>query len=309
MKPPRSISSKAAAKGPDQGPPSLGKTRRVRRKHSIYWAGFLEGAISSGRITKTEEAAIEAEARAFMEFFDCADAADLIQDINAQCFSSENDMLTGLNDIIDEITLPPADPMVNQQSHDEINRFMGLCAGIICDGFVTLLEAQALLRAYERAEYLVDSPIFDELGGLLFDALYDDALSADEASDLQEALVNLVGDAFSDTGVAAIGLVSKPYNPITRTSGITLQGQSFVITGALSIGPRAEILRAIEAAGGIAQKYISRQTNYLVVSETASRAWAGTHFGRKIEKALLYNEEGCSIQFVPEHVLAEILDI
>src|SRR3546814_20854690 len=55
--------------------------RSNRRKRLTYWIGFLEGAMSSGRIEHAEIPAIETEARAFAEFFNDPDARDVAVDI------------------------------------------------------------------------------------------------------------------------------------------------------------------------------------------------------------------------------------
>lgn len=290
-------------------------TTRIRRKRVLYWAGFLQGAISSGRITPDEKAALAAEAQAFTEFFECPDALDLISDLNAACFDSEADLIAGLKDMID--TLLPEDDEdfddyddhgpAKPSDHDELNRYLGLCAGVICDGIVTLDEAETLYSEYAYSD-LHRNPALRRLGVTLKATLADGKLDEDEAERLQTMLTDLVGDAFSDTGVASIGLVTHTKTPLQSPDEIVFSGSDFVVTGVSASCTRNELHARIAAAGGIPKKNISQHTRYLVISDTATRSWHASHFGRKIEKAMKLVESGQTLDFVPEHILLEALD-
>ena len=70
------------------------------RKRSVYWIGFLDGALSSRRIEDGEEEALLAEATRFREFFDDPDADDLAEDLRARCFSSEEDLMSQIREMI-----------------------------------------------------------------------------------------------------------------------------------------------------------------------------------------------------------------
>lgn len=105
------------------------------RKREVYWIGFLQGALSSNRIESGEEDAILAEADKFVEFFEDPDASDLAEDIRARCFSGQNDFMTALENVIKEkrSEIQSAAPY---SERDEVNEFLGFCAGIVCDGVI-----------------------------------------------------------------------------------------------------------------------------------------------------------------------------
>ena len=44
----------------------------------------------------------------------------------------------------------------------------------------------------------------------------------------------------------------------------------------------------------------TRETNYLVIGTFASRDWANTNYGRKIEHAVELRESGCGISIISE---------
>ena len=52
---------------------------------------------------------------------------------------------------------------------------------------------------------------------------------------------------------------------------------------------------------------VTDETDYVVVSNTASRHWKTTHYGTKIEAALKKIEAGHAMRFVAEHALASAL--
>jgi hypothetical protein len=45
---------------------------------------------------------------------------------------------------------------------------------------------------------------------------------------------------------------------------------------------------------------ITKDLNYLVIGEVGSRDWIHSTHGRKIEKAIDYNDRGCRIAIVTE---------
>jgi len=91
-------------------------------KRVVYWIGFLDGALSSHRI---EEDAILAEAGKFAEFFNDPDASDLIEDIQAKCFSSEADFVGQLKQVIDAKRTELGSGSTSSET-DEMNEFLGV---------------------------------------------------------------------------------------------------------------------------------------------------------------------------------------
>src|SRR6185437_10962945 len=71
-----------------------------KRKTELYWLGFLQGAMASGRIEHGEIAAISTEARAFAKFFDDPDAKDLVEDIAHVHSVFDNDLYEQRDDIV-----------------------------------------------------------------------------------------------------------------------------------------------------------------------------------------------------------------
>jgi NAD-dependent DNA ligase len=75
----------------------------------------------------------------------------------------------------------------------------------------------------------------------------------------------------------------------------------------MSIGPRSLIGQQIGKNGGSLGASVTNQTDYIVVSDTASRHWKTTHYGTKIEAAFEKIHGGHQMRFVAESALAKAL--
>ncbi len=272
------------------------------RKREVYWIGFLQGALSSNRIESGEEDAILAEADKFVEFFEDPDAADLAEDIRARCFSGQNDFMTALENVIREkrSEIQSAAPY---SERDEVNEFLGFCAGIVCDGVILKAEAEAMLSRFHDSMVLSTSVVFRDLWRALEAALADKTLTEEESEEVRAWIALLVGDGYVDTGIPNIGNTAELDEPIRDAAQITLKGACVVLTGPMRMGTRDFIIAEIEGCGGEVGKTTTRKTDYVVVSSTASKNWRTTHFGTKIERAKELIVEGYKLRFVTETVL------
>lgn len=248
-----------------------------------------------------------AEAGKFSEFFSDPDASDLAEDILAKCFSSEEDMMGQLKQVIEDKRVELGSGSTSIET-DEMNEFLGFCAGVICDGKVLETEVRGILRRFKSSTILMQAAPFATLAAAVEAAMDDDVLTDDEAEEIQEWIAQLVGDGFVDTGIPNIGTVAKLDEPITDPSEIALEGSVFVLTGPMRMGPRSFIISEIESAGGICAPRTTKKTDYVVISSTASRHWRTTHFGSKIERARELIEEGQTLRFVSEVALGKAID-
>jgi len=278
------------------------------RKRVVYWIGFLEGTLASNRIEFGEENALQAEASKFAEFFDDPDASDLAEDIQSRCFSSELDMMDQLGQIICE-KRKQISSEVSYTEADEMNEFLGFCAGIICDGQILPSEATSILHRFQQSDLLVNAPPFKDVHRAVEAAMADGILTTVEADEIQEWISRLVGDGFIDTGLPNVGSVAQLDEPIIDPKSVQLLGSSFVLTGPMKIGTRAFIVAELERLGGIFQERTTKSTTYVVISSVASRHWRTTHFGTKIERARELIDQGSTLQFVTEDALQNAIKL
>jgi NAD-dependent DNA ligase len=241
-----------------------------KRKLELYWLGFLQGAMASGRVEHAEIVAIRAEAAAFAEFFEDPDAKDLLEDIAHVHGVFDNDLYEQLDDIVSvrrKLAIAEAD----LSDKDRMNEFLGFCAGIIADGEVLEPEAKAIVKRFQLDPDLKDHPHLLALADTLAKALADNELTHAESEDVKSWITRVVGDGYADTGQASIGNTSQLKDMIEDPGLVLFPGRLFVVTGALRIAPRRSIAKMLDRLSASLVNHISVKTDYLIVSPTASR--------------------------------------
>lgn len=200
-------------------------------------------------------------------------------------------------------------------SSRDITELIGVCKGVLADGVVNPQEALFILNWLEDHRTVVDKWPADILYTTLDDFLEDGRLTSDEERDLVGLLVEITGvpikvsmnDYYSNSGLE-VPRHERTLNTPTSLpiheppDGIRFEGMNFVLTGNFSLGPRRICEQAVLEAGGITQKGVTKKTNYLVVGEVGSEAWAHSSFGRKIEKAVYLRGAGHEIFIVSEPI-------
>ena len=121
----------------------------------------------------------------------------------------------------------------------------------------------------------------------------------EEREELKHVMEGLCGHAEqcspSETYSATLPLDSPLPNPVV------FPDHSFIITGRFAYGTRRKVFDAISDLGGFANDSPpTRDTNYLVIGTFASRDWANTNYGRKIEHAVELRESGSGISIISE---------
>ena len=276
------------------------------RKRGFYWLGFLEGVAASDGIEEGEFEALVAEAREVDDFFGDAGGSRVTDMLAEALEDAGGDLMTAIS-IQCEALRDSLDDPEHAAEKDVINTFLGFCAGIICDGRITSREARKIHARFHSDPTLAEAPIFAHLRWAVEKALADAALDEEEAEEIREGIAELVTDGHADTGVASIGGVLSPTDPITDAGDVAIEGKVFVLTGKMSMGPRSLIGEEIARRGGTLKDTVTDETDYVVVSSTASRHWKTTHYGTKIEAALKKIEAGHAMRFVAEHALASAL--
>lgn len=61
------------------------------------------------------------------------------------------------------------------------------------------------------------------------------------------------------------------------------------------------MVEIIEDLGGMFSSSVVKDLHYLVVGNSGNPAWAYSCYGRKIERALKYQQDGCDLLIVHEH--------
>lgn len=174
---------------------------------------------------------------------------------------------------------------------------LGICAGLLADGDLNdreILFLQTWLSEHDEISHTWPGEV---LVIQVRDILSDGLITDEKREHLTKTLSDLIGGTLEETG-ATSGLSTKL--PIDDVSQIVINGCIFCFTGSFLYGTRAACERAITERGGFASPTVRRDVNYLVIGTMASRDWAHTSHGRKIEKAIEYKGMGCQINIIAE---------
>lgn len=199
-------------------------------------------------------------------------------------------------------------PRINAASREDraLHELLGVCRGILLDGVVTEDEAIGLrswMDANPEAAYQwPGSVIAGRLNRMFEDLRIDDA----ERADLRDTLEMLV-EGHVSTMTGANATTSLPLDQPAPT--VEFDGNVFVLTGRFAFGPRRVCQGAVQELGGVCEPRITQRTNYLVLGTFASRDWAHTSYGRKIEQAVEYRDDkGLPLAIVAEDQWATAFD-
>jgi NAD-dependent DNA ligase len=178
----------------------------------------------------------------------------------------------------------------------QIDELIGIAKGIVADGHVCKPEAAFLMQWIEtnRAASHVwpATVLYPRLTSVLADGVID----SDEESELLELLLHTVGGNAPVRGEASMS-TELPFTKPPPT--IDFKERAFCFTGKFYAGTRSWCEEQVATRGAHCCA-ITRELNYLVIGEIGSRDWIHSTHGRKIEKALEYNERGCSIGIIGE---------
>jgi len=180
-----------------------------------------------------------------------------------------------------------------------IDQLSGICAGILADGVVNEREAEFFgewVRKFAAFEPVW--PFTDILARVerIFADGSCDAEEREELKGVMEALCGHNADAKpAETYSTTLPLDSPLPDPVIFPNRV------FTITGRFAFGTRRKVMEAIETRGGIPSDTApTNASQYLVIGVFASRDWANTNYGRKIERAVELRESHSGIAIISE---------
>jgi len=181
---------------------------------------------------------------------------------------------------------------------------LGICAGLMADAKLNDDEIRFL------DTWLADN---DELsvtwpGEVVFACVQaiiaDGYITDEERTYLQKILSDLLGGTLEETGATG-GTATRL--PINEVKNIEIDGFSFCFTGDFLFGTRKTCEKAITERGGIVSPSVKIDLKYLVIGTMASHEWVHSTHGRKIEKALEYQNKGHPLLIVSEEQWVQFL--
>lgn len=246
------------------------------RKFFCYFTGFLEGIVSSGYIEVGEVEPLVAECEEFVRRVADADANEIIQDFEADLLECDS-IKTAC-----EYRIPEIDPECSKSS---LNRFLGFCRGIVCDGVIALDEASELVARIDESPALLAEIGVRNIYVSCRDAIEDGYIDSDESLAICNAIGEIIGDSYGDTGIAqTFGVANFDEYQIDCVNS-DLEGATVVLTGLFHETPRSLFEDTVKGLGATVAKAVTKKTDFVIVGGEASRDWIEMNRGTKIRKA------------------------
>lgn len=174
---------------------------------------------------------------------------------------------------------------------------LGICAGIIADARIDPAEIHFLKTWLNDNAFLRDEWPGRAIAARIDSVLDDGMITSAECTDLLDTLRDIVSTDFTNTGSASPDCPAVPYDDDPT---IFFRDMTFCFTGRFALGSRATCERMILALDGTVIDNITQRLDYLIVGSMIEPQWAHTTFGRKIQKAVAYKNEGHDITIVSE---------
>ena len=186
----------------------------------------------------------------------------------------------------------------NRKSIDDrqVDTLIGISKGLLADGKVNQAEAEFLQTWLIQSRQATDNPVIVNLLGRVNSMLEDGILDSDESSELLSILLKITGEK-SEIGELA-KTTSLPIN--SPAPSIFFTDKQFLFTGTCVYGTRKQCQEAIEGLGGFNAKGVTKSLDYLVLGTYVTDSWIHESYGRKIEKAMLYQDEGRQLSIITE---------
>lgn len=186
----------------------------------------------------------------------------------------------------------------NRKSIDDrqIDTLIGLSRGILADGKVSQVEAEVLLNWLVQNRQSTENPIILNLLDRVSAMLEDGVLHPEESQELFQLLGKITGEP-SELGELAKSTSLPLDDPAPKVS---FEGSVFLFTGTCAYGTRRECQEVIESLGGVNASSVTKTLDYLVLGTYVTDSCIHETFGRKIEKALNYREDGIPLAIISE---------
>ncbi len=274
--------------------------QRNRRKAMKSMLGLLDGAVADMRLRELEIAFLDTWLRDNQHHLSGdGDAHEVLEfaqvALQNQCAEGQHidDMRGVIHGILQDREAEAfADPT------DSINYLIGLTHGVLADNHLHDHEIQRIdnwLKDVEGLEVADRWPV-NVLRERVAAILEDEVITEDERADLVETLQRINGGGLNEgiTGGLSSTLAA------TECDWVNFPSRSFCLTGKFLFGPRRRCEAEIERVGGRVAGGITKKLDYLVIGGAESRDWAHSSFGRKIEKAQAYAQQGTGLEILTE---------
>ncbi|MUP44855.1 hypothetical protein E0K83_03735 [Gramella sp. BOM4] len=271
--------------------------------------GILEGILIDGEVNKKELQELDNWCEDHYDLIERNPFQDFIVTIR-EALRGEQDLAEALEDLYWLSQKYQEDNVFYDAVTADLQTLQGICHGILADGNINDQEVIELQNWMDKNDHLCSYYPYDELYTVLEKILRDGIVDNEEKILLKayfnqfvkltdKELTTKISDEVSGLNISGLCAVDP---------NIELDGKIFCITGALTRGNRKSLVEKIQNQGGTFNNNFVKETNYLIVGDNGSPAWAFACYGRKVEKAIKLRKEGSNVVLVHEHDFWDYLD-
>jgi NAD-dependent DNA ligase len=180
-----------------------------------------------------------------------------------------------------------------------IDQLTGICTGILADGVVSPKEVEFFASWVQKFAPLEPIWPFTDILKRVETIFADGRASEEECEELREVMEALCGYTNQADPAETYSTNLPLNNPLPAP--VVFKERVFNITGKFAFGTRKKVVEVIEGAGGKAlDSSPTRDSHYLIIGLFASRDWAHTSHGRKIERAVELRDSNSGIAIISE---------
>lgn len=180
-----------------------------------------------------------------------------------------------------------------------IDQLTGICTGILADGVVSPKEVEFFASWVQKFAPLEPIWPFTDILKRVGKIFVDGRASEDECEELRGVMEALCGYTIQAAPAETYSTTLPLNNPLPDP--VIFKERVFNITGKFAFGTRKKVTEVIEGAGGKAlDSSPTRDSHYLIIGLFASRDWAHTSHGRKIERAVELRDSNSGIAIISE---------
>lgn len=180
-----------------------------------------------------------------------------------------------------------------------IDQLTGICTGILADGVVSPKEVEFFASWVQKFAPLEPIWPFTDILKRVETIFADGRASEEECEELRGVMEALCGYTKQADPTETYSTNLPLNNPLPDP--VVFKERVFNITGKFAFGTRKKVVEVIEDAGGKAlDSSPTRDSHYLIIGLFASRDWAHTSHGRKIERAVELRDSNSGIAIISE---------
>jgi BRCA1 C Terminus (BRCT) domain len=187
----------------------------------------------------------------------------------------------------------------------DIQRLQGMLHGALADDKLSDEEIYALGEWLNEHAELQGCFPYDDIVVRLNDVYRDGAVDETEREFLKSFFASFAGFSSSQTSKKIFESGRLPQRRLSvvcaENPSLEFASKVFCLTGGSAIATRGDMVQTIENLGGIFSSGVVKDLDYLVVGNSGNPAWAYSCYGRKIERAMKYQDDGCDLLIVHEH--------